>query len=95
MLAVGLAAAGANVASSFNPRVSRKADSTANRANRANRADRVDSKAVAVANVTSRFNPRLRRKVGNMANRADSKAVARVRVKERKAKLPQLHLRGN
>ena len=92
MLAVGLAAAGANVASSFNPRVSRKADSTANRANRA---DRVDSKAVAVANVTSRFNPRLRRKVGNMANRADSKAVARVRVKERKAKLPQLRLRGN
>ena len=90
MLAVGLAAAVvANVTSRFNPRLRRKVG------NMANRAHRVDSKAVAGANIASRFNPRVRRRVGNMANRADSKAVARVRVKERKAKLPQLRLRGN
>ncbi len=86
-MAVGLAAA-ANVTSRFNPKVSRKGDSTANRAHR------VDSKAVAGANIASRFNPRVRRRVGNMANRAN-KAAARVRVKERKAKLPQLRLRSN
>jgi len=49
----------------------------------------------AVASIASKFNPRVRRRVDNMANRADSKAAARVRVKERKAKLPQVRLPGN
>jgi hypothetical protein len=47
-------------------------------------------RAEVVANVGSKFNLRDRRRGDNMANRADSKAVARVRVKEKKAKLPQL-----
>ena len=88
MSRVGRAEVVANVASKFNLRVSRKGDSTANRAHR------VDSKAVAGANIASRFNPRVRRRAGNMANRAN-KAAARVRVKERKAKLPQLPLPDN
>jgi hypothetical protein len=87
MSAAGLVAVVANVAS-FNPKVSHKGDSTANRA------DRVDSKAVAVANIASRFSPRVHRRVHNMTNRAESRA-ARVRVKERKGKRPQLHLRSN
>src|SRR5437899_10420522 len=50
---------------------------------------------LAAANVASKFNLRHRRNRGdNMASRAD-KSVARVRVRERKAKLPQLRLRGN
>ena len=77
----------ANVASRFNPKVSRKGDSTANRAGRV-----VDSKPV--ANIASRFNPRVRRRVDNMANRAN-RAAARVRAKERKAKRPQPHRRSN
>src|SRR5204862_4193185 len=52
----------------------------------------------AAANITSTFNPRVpRRVVDNMANRADSKAAnreGRVKVRERKAKLPQLRLRS-
>src|SRR5437763_2412168 len=44
------------------------------------------------ANVASEFNLKVRRRVDNMASRADNR-VARVRV--RKAKLPQLRLRGN
>jgi hypothetical protein len=48
-----------------------------------------------VASVASKFNLRLRRhRVDNMASRADNR-VARVKVRERKAKLPQLRLRGN
>src|SRR5256885_17214828 len=47
---------------------------------------------VVVASVASKFNLRLRRhRVDNMASRADNR-VARVRV--RKAKRPQLRLRG-
>src|SRR5437588_9441799 len=46
------------------------------------------------ANVASKFNLKVRRRVDNMASRADN-TVVRVRVRERKAKLPQLRLRGN
>src|SRR5438309_6322384 len=50
---------------------------------------------VVVASVASKFNLRLRRhRVDNMASRADNR-VARVRVRVRKAKRPQLRLRGN
>src|SRR5205807_10635092 len=56
---------------------------------------RISEAVVAVANVASRFNLGVSRKVNNMANRADNKPAARVRAKERKAKLRQLHLRGN
>ena len=51
--------------------------------------------AAMVASVASKFNLRLRRRrVDNMASRADNR-VARVKVREKKAKLPQLRLRGN
>src|SRR5438045_8504809 len=46
------------------------------------------------ANVASKFNLKVRRRVDNMASRADNR-VAKVRVREGKAKLPQLRLRGN
>ena len=50
---------------------------------------------LAAVNVASKFNLRLRRhRVDNMASRADNR-VARVKVRERKGKLPQLRLRGN
>jgi hypothetical protein len=47
-----------------------------------------------VASVASKFNLKVRRRVDNMASRAGNR-VARVKVRERKAKLPQLRLRGN
>jgi hypothetical protein len=50
---------------------------------------------VVEAKVASKFNLRLRRhRVDNMASRAGNR-VARVKVRERKGKLPQLRLRGN
>jgi hypothetical protein len=48
-----------------------------------------------VASVARKFNLRVRRhRVDNMASRADNR-VARVKVRERKGRLPQLRLRGN
>ena len=82
MSAAGLGVVLANIVSSFNPKVSRKGD-------------RAGSKAVAVANIATRFKPRVRRRVHNMANRTETSAAARPRAKERKAKLPQRHLRSN
>jgi hypothetical protein len=49
---------------------------------------------LAAVNVASKFNLKVRRRVGNMASRAGNR-VARVKVRERKGKLPQLPLRGN
>src|SRR5437868_3681830 len=50
---------------------------------------------LAAANVVSKFNLKVRRhRVDNMASGAGNR-VARVRVRERKGKLPQLRLRGN
>jgi hypothetical protein len=80
--AVHLAAvAMANVTSTFNPRLRRRVDNTANK-----------GAVLVVANIASRLNRRFRHRV---ANRADSRAAARVKIRERKAKLPQLHHRSN
>jgi hypothetical protein len=50
---------------------------------------------LAAVNVASKFNLKVRRhRVDNMASGAGNR-VARVKVRERKAKLPQLRLRGN
>jgi hypothetical protein len=49
---------------------------------------------LAAVNVASKLNLKVRRRVGNIASRVGNR-VARVKVRERKGKLPQLRLRGN